>query len=71
MSALSDIDIRDWDRAEKIVSTLKVEGDEDYKHIDGILTWEQYSFLMDTILRAKAQYKKPKLPAILSWWRAV
>jgi hypothetical protein len=68
MSALSEIDIKDWDRAENIIDNLEVSNPETYSRT--ALYSEDYVFLMQLIKKARKTYKVPKIPAILSWWKA-
>lgn len=65
---ISEVDIADWDRVENIIDNLKIESGDAFSNDS--LTWENYNFIMKTIMIAKQGQKKPKLPAILSWWRA-
>lgn len=46
MSALSEVDIRDWQRAEKIVEALPVASGEGYSNLP---SWEDYDFLLSLI----------------------
>lgn len=63
---ISEVDIRDWDRAEKIIEQIDVIDHDEYRN--GALTVDEYIFLIKLIDKARAT-PKSKIPAILSWFK--
>lgn len=64
---ISEIDVRDWDRAEEIIDSMNVIAPE---HCEEGLLYDDYKFLINLFQQAKSNYDKAKVPAILSWWKA-
>lgn len=59
---ISEIDIRDWEKAERIIEDVDVIDHDDYKA--GALLINDYTFLIDLVRKMKKQY--PQVPRLLT-----
>lgn len=57
---ISEVDLRDWERAEDIIDSLKVAHEQHFE--DGVLTFDDYRFLSGLIQRQLTKF--PQIPAL-------